>query len=74
MALFLCVFALKVFSGVIVALVGLYLYFKLVLYSYWKKNGVVYVKPTIPTGNLMNVVRGKTHMGKLVMSSHAEIL
>lgn len=29
-----------------------YLYFKVVVYSYWKRHGVPHAKPLIPLGNL----------------------
>ena len=54
----------EVLGALLIILAGLYLYFKLILYNYWKKNGIVYVEPSVPTGNLSEVVAGKKHICK----------
>lgn len=45
-------------------LVTTILYFKFVLYTYWQKLGVPYLKPTIPFGNLTSVTLLKTSFGQ----------
>lgn len=56
-------FALEFFGVVMLVLLGVYLYFKLFIYNYWRKNGVQYLKPIVPIGNILNAVIGKEHIG-----------
>ncbi|XP_043482165.1 probable cytochrome P450 6a14 [Leptopilina heterotoma] len=63
MAISLSNFVLEFFGVVTVVLLGVYLYFKLFIYNYWEKNGVQYIKPIVPVGNILNAVIGKQHIG-----------
>lgn len=53
---------LEVFSGLTIGLFGLYLYFKLVFYDYWRKRGVAFVEPSVPTGSIIEYIKGKEHI------------
>jgi len=47
----------------IVALSILYIYFKFVIFNFWHKRGVFYVKPVVPIGNLTAILTGKVQVG-----------
>lgn len=47
----------------ILLLTLIFIYFKYVLYTYWEKLGVPYLKPTIPLGNLASLTFRKTSFG-----------
>lgn len=48
----------------IIALSVVYIYYKYVLFNYWRKKGVFYIEPTVPAGNLTAYVTGKLSVGK----------
>jgi len=47
----------------IIALSILYIYFKFVIYNFWRKRGVFYVEPVVPIGNIIAVASGKKQIG-----------
>lgn len=49
---------------VIVALSIFYIYFKFVIYGFWRKRGVFYIKPIVPIGNIIDLVARKKQIGK----------
>lgn len=50
---------------VVLLLLTIYLYFKLIAYSYWKKYNVPHEKPTVPFGSLSSkFVCKKITLGK----------
>lgn len=54
------------FFLVVLVLLLLYIYFKVVLYSYWKKNNVLHEKPIVPLGTLSTkFVMKKINLGEL---------
>ncbi|XP_032662740.1 probable cytochrome P450 6a20 isoform X2 [Odontomachus brunneus] len=49
--------------GLFIAILTLmYVYCKYVLFNFWRKNGVFYVEPVVPTGNISDLVTGKLSM------------
>lgn len=48
----------EILSVVIIGTIGLYIYFKLVIFNFWRKKGVFCVEPTFPTGNILPLVLG----------------
>lgn len=57
-------FQFSIWSSILVVFVAVYLYFKYVLYNYWKKKGVFYMEPTVPFGNIIDAVVGKVYLGE----------
>jgi len=43
----------------IVALIIVYTYYKYVLFNYWRKRGIFYIEPVVPTGNIGAIVTKK---------------
>jgi len=41
-----------------------YIYYRYVLFNFWRKRGVFYVEPIVPTGNATAFVMGKQSAGK----------
>ncbi|KYN10953.1 putative cytochrome P450 6a20, partial [Trachymyrmex cornetzi] len=54
----------------IFALSILYIYYKFVIFNFWHKRGVFYVKPVVPTGNLTDLVTGKMSAGQLFQNAY----
>ncbi|KYM96574.1 Cytochrome P450 6k1 [Cyphomyrmex costatus] len=54
----------------IFALSILYVYYKFVIFNFWRKRGVFYVKPVVPTGNLTDVVTGRMSVGELFQNAY----
>jgi len=48
----------------IIALSVVYIYYKYVLFNFWRKKGVFYVEPVVPAGNVTAFVIGKISVGK----------
>lgn len=65
MALIFSTLTLKLLGVVFFILSGFYIYFKFVLYTYWRKQGIPYVEPVIPVGNFQKLVRKKCHIGEV---------
>jgi cytochrome P450 family 6 len=60
----------SVFLGVIVVLFGtLYVYFKN-KFSYWKKKGVLHLKPSFPFGNCTDMVLMRKSMGETYVNHY----
>ncbi|KAI4493134.1 hypothetical protein M0802_009684 [Mischocyttarus mexicanus] len=52
--------------GVIfIVIIGIYLYFKLIVFNYWKKRGIPYEEPTFPAGNLTELILEKKTVGNV---------
>lgn len=51
------------FVSIIFGVVALYLYIRYI-YSYWYRNGFPYLEPSIPSGNMDLVVKGKKSFGE----------
>lgn len=64
MALISGSFILKLLGSITVILIVIYVYFKLVLYTYWRKKGIPYLEPTVPVGNFLDLVRKRCHVGE----------
>ncbi|XP_011875040.1 PREDICTED: probable cytochrome P450 6a14 isoform X3 [Vollenhovia emeryi] len=47
----------------VVALSIVYLYYKFVIFNFWRKRGVFYLEPVVPTGNITNLILGKVQVG-----------
>lgn len=70
MAFFSIYIVMQLVGGLFLALAGLYLYFKLVLYNYWRKHNVPYLEPSVPMGNLAPVVTGKINLGESMYANY----
>lgn len=51
----------------IVVLIIVYTYYKYVLFNFWRKRGVFYVEPIVPTGNIGALVTRKVSIGKYLL-------
>ncbi|XP_032662725.1 probable cytochrome P450 6a14 isoform X2 [Odontomachus brunneus] len=49
----------------IVALALGYIYYKYVIFNFWRKKGVFYLEPVVPTGNVNDFIAGKISGGEL---------
>ncbi|KAL2713806.1 cytochrome P450 6a2-like [Vespula squamosa] len=50
---------LKLFGVLFLIIIGLYLYFKLIVFNFWRRKGVLYEEPTFPTGNITAAIFNK---------------
>lgn len=57
---------LKLFGVLFFMIIGLYLYFKLIVFNFWRRKGVLYEKPTFPTGNIATAIFNKKSIRKLI--------
>lgn len=48
----------------IVILSILYIYYKFVIFSFWRTRGAFYVEPVVPTGNITALITGKKQVGE----------
>lgn len=48
----------------IIVLSIVYIYYKYVIFNFWRKKGVFYVEPIVPAGNLTALVTGKLSIGE----------
>ncbi|XP_072764118.1 probable cytochrome P450 6a14 isoform X1 [Anoplolepis gracilipes] len=48
----------------IAVLIVIYIYYKYVVFNYWRKKGVFYVEPVVPTGNIGSLVASKISIGQ----------
>lgn len=48
----------------IVALILSYIYYKYVIFDFWRKKGVFYIEPIVPTGNITDFITGRISAGK----------
>ncbi|XP_015599572.1 cytochrome P450 6k1 [Cephus cinctus] len=59
--------------GIVILLAScVYLYFKYVIFEYWRKKGVIQVEPSFPCGNLSPVVLGKLSAGELIANAYSQ--
>ncbi|XP_020281147.1 probable cytochrome P450 6a14 [Pseudomyrmex gracilis] len=52
-------------TALVVALCSVYIYYKFVVFNFWRKKGVFYIEPVVPTGNMTSLVTRKISMGEL---------
>ncbi|XP_019885509.2 cytochrome P450 6k1 [Camponotus floridanus] len=50
----------------IVVLIIVYTYYKYVLFNYWRKRGIFYIEPVVPTGNIGDIVTKKKTIGEFL--------
>lgn len=55
---------IELIGVLIIALTVVYIYYKYVLFNFWRKKGIFYVEPVVPAGNLTEFVTGKLSVGK----------
>ncbi|XP_033219776.1 probable cytochrome P450 6d4 isoform X2 [Belonocnema kinseyi] len=53
----------KILGLLIVFLSIAYLYFKFILYSYWKRKNVPFEEPCVPFGSIGKIIQGKDNLG-----------
>ncbi|XP_020281106.1 probable cytochrome P450 6a14 [Pseudomyrmex gracilis] len=58
-------FLIGLITAFVVALCFLYSYFKFVVFTFWRKKGVFYIDPVVPTGNVTSLLIGKISLGEL---------
>lgn len=58
----------ELFGALLIILIGIYLYFKLIVFNYWRRKGVPYEEPTFPTGNITDAILNKKSIRKLSFS------
>ncbi|XP_031834821.2 cytochrome P450 6a2 [Nomia melanderi] len=54
---------LEILGLAILAVAGLYIYYKYYVFEFWNKKGVFTVEPTFLVGNMMPILSGKTSHG-----------
>ncbi|XP_032662729.1 probable cytochrome P450 6a14 [Odontomachus brunneus] len=54
----------------IVTLTLAYIYYKYVVFNFWRKKGVFYIEPVVPTGNVTDFVIGKMTIGELFQNAY----
>ncbi|XP_036143274.1 cytochrome P450 6k1 [Monomorium pharaonis] len=57
-------------EALIVILSVVYIYYKYVIFNFWRKRNVFYVEPVVPTGNVTPLVTGKTQVGVLYQNAY----
>ncbi|XP_071576390.1 probable cytochrome P450 6a14 [Temnothorax nylanderi] len=55
-----------------IALSVVYIYYKYVLFNFWRKKGIFYVEPVVPAGNLTDFVTGKLSVGELFHDAYVK--
>ncbi|XP_011865436.1 PREDICTED: probable cytochrome P450 6a14 [Vollenhovia emeryi] len=63
---------IELIGALIIALGIVYIYYKYVLFNFWRKKGIFYVKPVVPAGNLTDFVTGKLSVGELFHDVYAK--
>ncbi|XP_039312732.1 cytochrome P450 6j1-like [Solenopsis invicta] len=53
----------ELIGAFIIILSIVYIYYKYVIFNFWHKKGVFYIKPIVPIGNILPLVTGKTQVG-----------
>lgn len=53
----------ELIGAFIIALSIVYIYFKYVIFHFWRKRGVFYPKPVVPIGNVTELIMGKVQLG-----------
>ncbi|XP_071629153.1 probable cytochrome P450 6a14 [Temnothorax longispinosus] len=53
----------ELIGAFIAALSILYIYYKFVIFDFWRKRGVFYIKPAVLTGNITALLTGKKQIG-----------
>ena len=54
----------ELIGAFIVILSIVYIYYKYVIFNFWRKRGVFYIEPVVPIGNVTPLVTGKAQVGK----------
>ncbi|XP_011706771.1 PREDICTED: probable cytochrome P450 6a14 [Wasmannia auropunctata] len=60
----------EIIGTFIVALGIAYIYYKFVIFSFWRKKGVFYVEPVVPTGNVTSLITGKVQIGVIFRDAY----
>ncbi|XP_077266102.1 cytochrome P450 6k1-like isoform X1 [Temnothorax americanus] len=55
---------------IIIALSALYIYYKFVIFNFWRRRNVFYIEPVVPTGNITNFITGKQQIGVFLQNSY----
>ncbi|XP_067213413.1 probable cytochrome P450 6a14 [Linepithema humile] len=58
---------IELLEFLVIVISAVYIYYKYVLFNYWRKKGVFYVEPVVPAGNLTAFVTGKKSLGELYL-------
>ena len=54
----------EIIGAIVVVLSIVYIYYKYVIFNFWRKRGVFYVEPVVPTGNITPLVTERAQVGK----------
>ncbi|XP_011705562.1 PREDICTED: probable cytochrome P450 6a20 [Wasmannia auropunctata] len=60
----------ELIGTVILALSIVYIYYKYVIFNFWRKKGVFYVEPVVPTGNVTALITGKVQVGVFFQNAY----
>lgn len=63
---------IELIGVLIIALSIVYIYYKYVLFNFWRKKGIFYVEPVVPAGNLTDFVTGKLSVGELFQDAYVK--
>lgn len=63
---------LEILCGIVAVLLGVYYYYLVKNYDFWRKRGVPGPKPIPLFGNYMSVMLGRTFMGTYIKKLHDE--
>ncbi|XP_012526373.1 probable cytochrome P450 6a14 isoform X2 [Monomorium pharaonis] len=58
-------------TGIFIVILSIvYIYYKYVIFNFWRKRGVFYVEPVVPTGNVTDFVTEKVQVGVLFQDAY----
>ncbi|XP_020281104.1 probable cytochrome P450 6a14 [Pseudomyrmex gracilis] len=57
-------------TALVVALCSVYMYYKFVVFTFWRKKGVFYIEPVVPVGNVASLVIGKVSVGEFFSNAY----
>ncbi|XP_020281207.1 probable cytochrome P450 6a14 [Pseudomyrmex gracilis] len=63
-------FLIELITALVVALCSLYIYFKFVVFTFWRKKGVFYIDPVVPAGNVTSLLIGKISATELFRDAY----
>ncbi|XP_047354943.1 uncharacterized protein LOC124951156 [Vespa velutina] len=50
---------LELFGALFIIIIGIYFYFKLIVFNFWRRKSVPYEEPTFPAGNITDAILNK---------------
>ncbi|XP_076277121.1 putative cytochrome P450 6a13 [Lasioglossum baleicum] len=62
----------EIVGALILIITGLYIYYKLFVFTFWRKKGVYNVEPTFPTGNMLPLLTGKLSSAEFFKNAYEQ--